>query len=456
MAASSATAAAREGFTSTLGVLAATLGSAVGLGNIWKFPALTGENGGAGFLLIYLCATLLVGLPVMIAEITLGRRARSNPIAALKAIGPPQRPWWLVGVSGMLAAFLIMAFYSEVVAWVFAYVWKSIEGTALSSDAAETEAVFAALVSDPWQSLVWQWVVLLLIGGILLKGVAGGIEAVTKRLMPLLFVLLAGLGVYSLTLEEAAAGLDFLFRPDFSKVDGAVVLTAVGLAFFKMSIGMGTMMTYGSYFRADQNIPSTAGRVMCADLAVSLLAGIAIFPAVFTFGFEPSAGPALVFITLPAVFAQMPFGQGLMLVFFILTSIAAIGAMLSLMEVPVLIVHERLGLSRPRAIAVCVVLVALLGAACALSGSVLADFRLFGRNMFGLMDFVSSNLLLPAGGIFLALFTGWVWGKERFTRAVSNDGALNNTGLAAALVVLLRYVSPVLILIVMLHGLGLI
>lgn len=450
----SATPEKREGFSSTLGVLAATLGSAVGLGNIWKFPALTGENGGAGFLLIYLCATLLVGLPVMIAELTLGRTARANPIAALKTMSPPGHAWWLVGFMGMLAAFLIMSFYSAVVAWVFAYVWKSLEGSALSSDPVVTEAAFNSLVSSPWQSLLWQWVVLALIGGILLKGVSGGIEAVTKRLMPLLFVLLAGLCVFSLTLDEAAAGLAFLFSPDFAKVDSSVVLTAVGLAFFKMSVGMGTMITYGSYFRSDQNIPLTAGRVMCADLAVSLLAGIAIFPAVFTFGFEPAAGPALVFITLPAVFSQLPFGHGLMVVFFVLTSIAAIGAMLSLLEVPVLILHERFGLKRPQAILACVIMVAVLGAACALSASVLADFKLMGRTMFGLADFVSSNLLLPLGGILIALFTGWVWGRDRFTRALSNDGALGNARLASLLVILLKYVSPVLILIVMLQGLG--
>lgn len=446
----------REGFSSTLGVLAATLGSAVGLGNIWKFPSLTGENGGAGFLLIYLCATLLVGLPVMIAELAIGRRARANPIAALKQLAPPGQAWWLVGVSGMLAAFLIMAFYSEVVAWVFAYVWKSFDGSALSSDPEVTEAAFASLVASPWQSLLWQWLVLLLIGSILLKGVAGGIEAVTKRLMPVLFLLLVGLCAFSLTLDRAAEGLAFLFRPDFSRVDAGVVLTAVGLAFFKLSVGMGTMMTYGSYFRADQDIPATAVRVMCADLAVSLLAGIAIFPAVFTFGFEPAAGPSLVFITLPAVFAQLPFGQGLMVIFFLLTSIAAIGAMLSLLEVPVLILHERLGLSRRTAIGVCVMLVAAVGASCALSGSILAEFRILGRTMFELTDFVSSNLLLPAGGILIALFTGWVWGRERFSDAVSNEGTLRNRRLASMLVVLLRYVSPLLILIVMLQGLGII
>src|SRR5690606_11773673 len=387
--------------------------------------------------------TLLVGLPVMIAEITLGRRARANPIAALKGMAPG-RPWWLVGVSGMVAAFMIMAFYSEVVAWVFAYVWKSLEGSALSSDAAVTEGAFAALVASPWQSLIWQWVVLLLIGGILLRGVARGIEAVTKRLMPLLFLLLAALCVFSLTLDGAREGLAFLFSPDFSRVNAGVVLTAVGLAFFKMSIGMGTMMTYGSYFRADQNIPQTAARVLCADLAVSLLAGIAIFPAVFTFGFEPTAGPSLVFITLPAVFAQLPFGQGLMFVFFVLTSIAAIGAILSLLEVPVLVLHERLGMKRSNAIAVCVLIVGVLGAAAALSMNLLADWRVQGRNLFDLMDFLSSNVLLPLGGILIALFTGWVWGRDAFSRAVSNEGSLDNRRLAGGLVLILRYVSPLL------------
>lgn len=444
----------REGFSSTLGVLAATLGSAVGLGNIWKFPSLTGENGGAGFLLIYLFATLLVGLPVMIAELAIGRRARANPIAALKALAPQGQAWWLIGVSGMVAAFLIMSFYSEVVAWVFAYVWKALRGNVLSSDPAVTEGAFAGLVSNPWQALLWQWAVLLLIGGILLKGVSGGIEAVTKRLMPLLFVMLLGLCAFSVTLDEAPAGLAFLFSPDFGKVDAGVVLTAVGLAFFKLSVGMGTMMTYGSYFRADQNIPATAARVMCADLAVSLLAGIAIFPAVFTFGFPPTAGPSLVFITLPAVFSQLPFGQGLMVIFFLLTSMAAIGAMLSLLEVPVLILHERFGITRSRAIVLAVLIVAAGGAACALSGSVLSGFRLFGRDMFTLADFVSSNLLLPIGGILIALFTGWVWGRERFAQALSNGGTLSNARLAGVLISVLRYVSPILILVVMLEGLG--
>lgn len=445
----------RDGFSSGFGVLAATLGSAVGLGNIWKFPYLTGANGGASFLLVYLVATLLVALPVMIAEIALGRKAKANPVSALLALAPARQPWWLIGAAGMVASFLILSFYSEVVAWVFAYIVKAISGSVLSSDRAVTEAAFGSLITDPVQSLVWQWVVLATMGGILLLGVAKGIEALTKKLMPLLFLLLVLLCAVSLSLDKAVEGLAFLFNPDFSKLTAATVLTALGLAFFKLSIGMGTMMTYGSYFRDDQDIPATAFRVMSADLCVSLLAGIAIFPAVFTFGFEPAAGPALVFITIPAVFSQIPMGQALMVVFFVLTAIAATGATLSLMEVPVLILQERFGLSRRKATATTLGLLALTGSTCALTNSTLSGFKLFGLNMFDLFDFVSSNLILPAGGIFIALFVGWVWGFDQLRRALSNEGRLKNEKLAGVLFFLLRYVSPLLILLVMLKGLNL-
>jgi len=258
----------------------------------------------------------------------------------------------------------------------------------------------------------------------------------------------------SLTLPKAAEGLAFLFKPDFSKITAGVILTAMGLAFFKLSLGMGTMMTYGSYFRDDQNIPATTVRVMLADLFISMLAGIAIFPAVFSFGFEPSAGPSLVFITIPAVFSQIPGGQLLMIAFFILASVAATGAMLSLMEVPVVILHERMGMSRAKATLLTIAALMVLGSSCALTNSTMANFKLFGMNMFDLFDFASSNVLLPLGGILLALFVGWVWGCGNFQRALSNQGALHNATVSGAVFFLLRYVSPLLILAVMLKGLG--
>lgn len=335
---------ARDGFTTGIGVVAATLGSAVGLGNIWKFPFLAGSNGGAAFIVVYLICTLLVGLPIMISEIMIGRRAKADAVTTLRALAPARQPWWLVGAAGVLAAGLILAFYTVVAGWVFAYIFKAAFGSILSTSPDLTSRTFAQLVGDPIQSLAWQWVVLALVGGIIMLGVSKGIERTTKRLMPALFVLLVIICLRSLTLPGAQAGLVFLFRPDFSKVTAATVLIAMGLAFFKLSIGMGTMITYGSYFRDDQDIPATATKVMLADLLVSLLAGVAIFPAVFAFGFKPDAGPALLFITIPAVFAAMPFGQIFMVLFFILAAFAATGAMLSLLEVPVAFLSERAGM----------------------------------------------------------------------------------------------------------------
>ena len=443
----------RDGFTSSFGVLAATLGSAVGLGNIWKFPYLTGANGGASFLVVYLLATLLVGLPVMIVEIMLGRRAKANAVTTLERLAPRGQPWWLIGAMGGLAAFLILAFYSEVAGWVFAYVFKSAAGHVLTTDPAVAGAAFEHMINSPFEALLWQWAVLVFIGAIILMGVSKGIEAVTKRLMPVLFLLLIAIGIRSMTLPGAMAGLHFLFAPDFSKITTATVLTALGLAFFKLSIGMGTMMTYGSYFRDDQNIPATATRVMLADLTVSILAGIAIFPAVFALGFKPEAGPSLLFITIPAVFANMPGGSVFLVVFFVLTAIASTGAMLSLLEVPVAVLSEKFGWSRIRSVVVSVLLLAALGSTAALSHSVLADVKPFGMTFFDLYDFLSSNIMLPLGGIGLAIFVGWVLGKSQTIDALSNGGVLANAGVVRVVVFLLRWVSPVLIALVMLKGL---
>lgn len=442
----------RDGFTTSLGVIAATLGSAVGLGNIWKFPFLTGVNGGASFIIVYLISTLLVGLPIMIAEIMLGRRAKADAVTSLSKLAPG-KPWWLVGAAGVVSAFLILAFYTEVAAWVFAYIFKAAFGGLLSTNPEVTGQAFNQLITDPWQSLLWQWLVLALISAIIIMGVSKGIERTTKRLMPLLFLILVAIGIRSLTLPGAMEGLVFLFRPDFSKVTAAALLTAMGLAFFKLSIGMGAMMTYGSYFRDDQNIPATATKVMLADLTVSILAGIAIFPAVFAFGFQPDAGPSLLFITIPAVFAAMPLGHFFMVLFFILAAIAATGAMLSLLEVPVAFLNERLGLSRIKATLGTVALLALVGSTAALSNSLLADFKLFGMTMFDLYDFATSNVLLPVGGLCLSLFVGWVWGFAEVKAALTNTGTLPNERLVRALFGIIKFVTPVLVLIVLLNGL---
>ncbi len=448
--------AARDGFTTSLGVIAATLGSAVGLGNIWKFPYLTGSNGGAAFLVVYLVSTLLVGLPVMFSELMLGRKAKADAITTLQKLAPKKQPWWLVGAAGGLSAFLILAFYTEVAGWVIAYVFKAILGGGLSTDPAVTSQAFTQMVADPWQSLLWQWLVLVLISVIIILGVSKGIERTTKRLMPLLFGLLILVCVRSLTLPGATQGLVFLFRPDFTSLTAAAVLTAMGLAFFKLSIGMGTMITYGSYFRDDQNIPATATRVMLADLSVSLLAGIAIFPAVFAFGFKPDAGASLLFITIPAVFASMPLGGVFMVLFFVLAAIATIGAMLSLLEVPVAFLAERTHMSRKVATLLTVVLLAVIGSAAALSNSTLANFKLFGMVPFDLFDYATSNILLPVGGFFIAVFVGWTWGFDQVKQALTNEGLLRNERIIKVFFGLIKFVTPLLVFVVLLSQLKLI
>lgn len=447
----------RDGFTSTFGVLVATLGSAVGLGNIWKFPYLTGTNGGASFLLVYIIATLLVGLPLMMTEIMLGRASRSNAVTTFEKLAPPRQGFWKsIGFMGVAAAIFILAFYTEVAGWVFAYIFKAVSGGLDSTDPAHSKAVFGELVANPQSALLWQWLVLGFTGAIIMLGVSKGIEAVSKKLMPVLFLLLIALCIRSLTLPGAMRGLEFLFTPDFSKINAGVVLTAVGLAFFKLSVGMGTMLTYGSYFRSEQNIPLTATRVMFADLAVSLLAGIAIFPAVFAFGFEPAAGPSLVFITIPAVFHSMPGGSIFMALFFILTAIAATGAILSILEVPVAMLIERCGWSRKVSTLVSILAIAALGVPAALSQSLTANWKLFGLNPFDFFDFISSNILMPVGGIMLCLFVGWSFGRDKLMAALSNEGTLPNQKLVKILFILLRYITPLLISVILLHGFGII
>ena len=278
----------------------------------------------------------------------------------------------------------------------------------------------------------------------------------TKRLMPILFVILVIICIRALTLPGAGEGLRFLFKPDFSAVTWGTLLVAMGLAFFKLSVGMGTMITYGSYFRDDQNIPLTATRVMLADLLVSLLAGIAIFPTVFTYGFAPDAGPSLLFITMPAVFASMPAGGVFMVLFFLLAAVAATGAMLSLFEVPVAVLAERTRLSRRGATWVTFGALALVGSLAALSNSALADVTLFGKTFFDLFDYATQNITLALGGLFICLFAGWRWGAAEIRKALSNEGTLKNGAVVSGFIGVAKFVTPILVFLVLLNGLGLV
>lgn len=443
----------REGFATSLGVIAATLGSAVGLGNIWKFPYMTGENGGAAFILVYLLCVILVGLPVMISELIIGRTTKANAISAFKKLAP-NKPWYLVGVSGAVASFLIMAFYTTVAGWVFSYIYKAASGAISTTNPEVTTQVFKTSMSAVWSPLFWQWFVLLFTGSIIMLGVTKGIERITKTLMPVLFMLLLICVIRSLTLPGAGEGLKFLFNPDFSKITGATILTAMGLSFFKLSVGMGTMITYGSYFGVKENIPYTAIKVMLSDTLVSILAGMAIFPAVFAFGFKPDAGPSLLFITIPTVFASMPFGKIFMVLFFLLVSIAATGAMISLLEVPVAYFTEALKWSRVKASLVTVISIALVGTTATLSYSILAEAKVFGRTFFDLYDFITSNILLPVGGLLITCFIAWRWGLDNIIQEASNRGSLNNAALVKVYFFIVKWLTPIAIALILLNGLG--
>jgi len=443
----------RDGFSTSLGALAATLGSAVGLGNIWKFPFLAGTNGGAVFVLAYLVCIALVGLPVLVAELTIGRRLRKNAVTAYRE-AVPRQPWWAwIGGFGVVAAFLIMAFYTDVAGWVFAYVFFSLRAFVLGSGPLTAET-FAALSGGTWQPILWQVLALGITIAIVSAGVSRGIERVTRALMPVLLVLLIVCDIRALTLPQAAKGVEFLFRPDFTKLSGTVILMALGLSFFKLSLGMGTMTTYGSYQPDGANLVGSAAKVAISDTIISLLAGLAIFPAVFAFGFEPSAGPSLLFITIPMVFSKIPLGGLFSTLFFLLAAIATVGAMVSLLEVPVAWLAERpRPMRRPAAALLAGAIMLALGIPVTLSMGPLGGLKVFGKNLFDLFDFISSNILLPVGGIGISVILGWRWNRNDVSAELAKQG-VGRAWYQEAVYFAIRYVAPAAIIVVLLNGFG--
>lgn len=452
----------RETFSSGLAIFFATLGSAVGLGNIWKFPYLAGENGGGAFVLIYFISVLLIGIPVMVSEFYIGRKTRSNAVSAFTVLKASPL-WKIIGYMGVVASLFIVFFYSSVAGWVYSYVFKAIKGdfsnlATLSIDHA-TEIVknqFSATVEGSFSPILWQGIVLLVVSLILIAGVKNGIERITKTLMPVLFVLLIVCSIRALTLIGAKEGLRFLFKVDFSKIDSKVILSALGLAFFKLSLGMGTMITYGSYFTDDNNLIHTSAKVALSDTLVSILAGIAIFPVVFTFGLAPDSGPGLLFSTIPLVFSKIPFGNILLIAFFILTSIAATTAMISMVEVPVAFMSEVWNVKRKYSVMILAGIIFIVGILTVHPTSIFGNVIMFGKNFFNLFDFVSSNILLPMGGLLIAIFVGYFAGKENISEELSNRHTLNNSKTIDIYYFILRYVSPLLLLIVFLNSIGII
>lgn len=443
----------RDSFSSKFGVIAAAAGSAVGLGNIWKFPYIAGVYGGAAFLFVYLGFILAIGIPVMLSELIIGRSSRKNAFGAFKVLAPGT-PWRYIGILGVGAAFLILSFYGVVAGWSLEYIVLSLENGFSTKSPDEIGMLFTTLIESPLKPVIYQLAFMILSAAIVIVGIQKGIEKYTKILMPLLVVILVFLCVKSVSLEGAKAGLNFLFKPDFSKLSADGILSALGHAFFTLSLGMGTLITYGSYIRKDNNLVSTVINVTVADTVIALMAGIAIFPAVFAFGIEPSQGPGLIFVTLPNVFHQMPGGYIFSIAFFVLLSVAALTSSISILEVVVAYFKEEFNMGRKVSTVLATVLISILGVLCSLSMGVLSPYTFFGLNIFDLMDWISANLFLPVGGMFIALFIGWHFGRKKVKEEVAQGGTLSGA-LLSVFMFLVKFIAPIAIAIVMLNNFGL-
>ncbi len=443
----------RDSFGSKFGVIAAAAGSAIGLGNIWRFPYVVGENGGGAFLFVYLGFIFLIGIPVMLSEFVIGRGAQRNPFGAFRKLAPG-KPWYLVGLMGVVAAFMILAFYTAVAGWTLEYIYQSIINGFAGKNPGQIDLMFETFRGGSFRPIIWFVVFMFFTGYIVVAGVKNGIEKYAKILMPVLLVLIIVMCIRSVTLPGAGEGLEFLFKPDFSKITASTILEALGQAFFSLSIGMGTLITYGSYISKKEDLGGTAVSVSLADTFIAILAGVAIFPAVFAFNIEPSAGEGLVYKTLPNIFQQMPGGYYFSLLFFVLLGVAALTSTISVLEVIVAYFVEELKMKRKRATVVATFSVGVLGILSVLSFSSLKGFKIFGKNIFGILDFTSANILLPLGGLFIVLFVGWFYGVGNSRKELSNDGKLK-ARYYPFYIFLVKFVAPIAIAMVFLNGLGL-
>jgi NSS family neurotransmitter:Na+ symporter len=438
----------RGAWGSRLAFILAASGSAVGLGNIWKFPYIVGENGGGAFVLVYLVCVFVIGAPIMLAEFTLGRKTNLNPVGAFDQI-KPKSPWVGIGFMGVLAGFLILSFYGVVGGWTFAYVVKSITGSVLAFPSPkEAGEFFGSFIANTGEVLFYHALFMGACVGIVIRGVHGGIEKACNILMPMLAAILFLLMIRSLTLDGAMEGVAFYLRPDFGKINTNVVLIALGQAFFSLSLGMGAMITYGSYLSDKEDLTSCTLYVVMFDTLIALLVGMVIFPAVFAMGLEPAEGPGLVFSVLPTVFAGMPLGQGVAIIFFILLAIAAITSGISLLEVVVAYFIDQRGWERKRAVPVISLIIFALGVPSGLSFGMMADVKLFGMNFFDNVDNIASNYLLPIGGLLTAIFVSWVWGTKNIHLEIEKHDNKPNFFWARSWEFLIRYITPIAIGIV--------
>lgn len=441
----------RGSFGSKLGVVLASAGSAVGLGNIWRFPTEVGENGGAAFILVYLVCVVLIGMPVMLSEFVIGRHTRTNTAEAYQQLAPGK--WWRIqGGMGVFVSFFILCYYVVVSGWTLYYAFSSLIGALQydGDDATYFSSVFDGFVSDTWQPILFAVIFMLMVHYVITKGVQNGIEKFSKIMMPMLLLIIGVLAVCAFSLPGTKQGLSYLLKPDFSKLTASTVLSAIGQAFFSLSIAMGCLCTYASYFRKDTNLAKTAYSVCVIDTLVALMSGFIIFPAVFSVpGLDPGEGAGLVFKSLPYIFSQafqsMPvMGYVFSLLFYLLLFLAALTSAISIHEPVTAYLHESHNMTRKKAALWVSVACLALGVLCSLSFGVLKDFTLFGNTIFDNFDALPSVILMPVGGIIISLFTGWYLDKKLVRDEITNQGKLTFR-FFTVYIFLLRWIIPVAI-----------
>ena len=444
----------RDSFGSRFGALVAMAGSAVGLGNLWRFPYLVGENGGAAFIIVYIILSFMICLPIFVSEFVVGRRSQKNAFAAFRNLSNGSA-WRWVGLFTIIVPLVVLSYYSVIGGWSIEYLLKSVT---FSFTGGESQSAFSTMftdfVSSAWGPLIAHTGFLLVTTLIVIVGIKDGIEKFSKVMMPLLFFIVIGIAIYSVTLPGAKAGLDYLFNPDFSKINAKAVAAALGQAFFSLSLGFGTIMTYASYVDKKENIMFQSTATAVSDLMFALIAGVAIMPAVFAFGLNPQSGPGLVFETLPYVFSQMPAGGIVAIVFFVALLVAALTSSISMLEVAVAYLVEEKKFSRTGACAVLFAVCWVVGALCSLSFGPLADFKIAGRSIFDFFDNLSSNVLMTLGSLMTVLFVGWRLKKTDIYDEFTNGGTLSaNVKIFGVLWFLIRYVCPLAIIAIFVSGL---
>jgi len=433
-------------------ILAAT-GSAVGLGNIWKFPYITGENGGGAFVLIYILCVMFIGIPIMLAEVYLGKRGRLNPIASIKYISEKEnrsKNWRVIGLIGILAGILILSYYSVIAGWTMAYATRAAFGVINNIDAVGATLMFNDFVSDPERLLAWHTIFSIMTAIVVSKGVKSGLESAVIRLMPALLVLLLALVIFSAIEGDFVGGVEFMLYPDFSQVTWKTILIAMGQAFFSLSLGMGALMVYGSYLSSDISIPQTCVIVASLDTLVALLAGLAIFPIVISSGLEMTQGPGLIFQTLTVAFGAMPGGQLFGTLFFILLIFAAWTSSISLIEPMIIWMIEKYNITRIQAATISSGLAWLLGIGTIISFNIGSEIKIFNMNIFETLDYLTSNILLPLGGIMITIYVSWLISKESINKELNiKSNILRYIWYFSA-----RFVAPIAVIMVMLNALG--